>query len=141
MRSSCCDKCQVCMCLQRPAREIRLSFRYPRHSHAVAGALASGKVGRIVARQMRAKPTNGEVWIERQADLRGGPCLVELAKPRQGRSNAEMPYGIVAIELYAAAQPNHCFKVCVEVHFRYPDKVNPPEGSGIPRGEPKGFPD
>src|SRR5437868_15087111 len=90
---------------------------------------------------MRAKPTNGEVWVERQANLRGGPRLVELAKPRQGGSNAKMPYGIVAIELYAAAQPNHSFKVCVEVHFRNPDKMYPPEGSGIPSGEPKRFPD
>ncbi len=42
-----------------------------------------------------------------------------------------MPYGIVAIELYAATQPNNRISVGVEVHFRDPDKMHPPKSSGI----------
>jgi hypothetical protein len=34
------------------------------------------------------KPTNCEVRIERQSSLRGGPRLIQIAKPRQGGSDA-----------------------------------------------------
>ena len=51
-----------------------------------------------------------------------------------------MPYGIVAIELYTATQPNNRITVGVEVHFRDPDKMHPPKSSGIAGGgEPKRF--
>ena len=50
-----------------------------------------------------------------------------------------MPYSIVAIELYAATQPNNRISVGVEVHFRDPDKMHPPKSSGIAGGEPKRF--
>ena len=117
--------------LSAAGRHNRLPFRYPRHSHAVAGALESCKVSLIVARCVRAKPTNCEIRIERQSSLRFGPRLIEMAKPRQGGREAEMPDGIVAIELYAATQPDNCISVGVEVHFRDPDKMQPPKSSGI----------
>src|SRR6478672_3641954 len=58
------------------------SLRHPGHAHAFTGALASCKKNRIVTRYVGAEPADCEVRIERQSGLRGGPCLVQLTKPR-----------------------------------------------------------
>jgi len=51
-----------------------------------------------------------------------------VAEPRQCGSDAEMPDGIVAIELNAATQPSNSLGIGVEMHFRNSDEVNPPKG-------------
>ena len=82
-------------CVRQKWRFNRLPIRYPCYSHAVAGAFEPGKVSRIVARCVRAKPMNCEIRIERQSSLRFGPRLIQLAKPSQGGPEPEMPDGIV----------------------------------------------
>ena len=69
----------------------RSPFRHSGHAQALMHALASCKVGRIVARRhVGAEPTQGKTRIDCKSRSYGGSRLIQMPEPRQVSTEKEM---------------------------------------------------
>src|SRR3981081_2772470 len=81
----------------------RSPLRHPGHVHAFTEALASGQVSRIVTRFADTEAMDGETRIQHQSRLHRSPRPAGRAERREHGGEKEMPDGLIAVRLDAAA--------------------------------------
>src|SRR5271168_3983537 len=112
-------------------------LRYPGQAQTLKDALASGKVGRIIAHCVGAVGVDSETGVEHEARFRDGPRLIWLAEQRQGSSEKEMCVGEIAVGFEAPTKPSHRLGVGIEQQLRVAGEHHPLVSEDIARGDAK----